>query len=159
MDTEAPTELRELLRQTYTMKREDLAMMEEAEQLRHYLGNLSADTRAMFYDLLQCLACNDALSHEEVDAWLENYKATYWVPTEKGDRPTNRKDVRSEVIRELVEWWVASGRPVTKTLAHQNVSGKGDSDVIRFLCREYLEVTDKELKNSMALTELKKLGY
>jgi hypothetical protein len=148
---EAPPKLREKLRQLYAIKRDDIALVDEAERLRHHLGSLSTETREMFYGLLHSIAGNDAITHYEVDAYLGQYKDTYWE--------TNRKDVRSWVIRELTEWWVGSGKAVTKTLAHQNPTGKGDSPVIRFLCREYKEVTGLELNASTALTELKKLGY
>lgn len=155
----APPELREKLRQLYAGTCEDIALVEEAERLRHYLGSLSTETRDMFYGLLQSIACNDAITHKEVDAYLGQYKDTYWEPKGEGYRTTSRKDVRSWVIRQLTEWWVASGNAVTKTLAHQNPTGKGDSPVIRFLCREYKEVTGLELNASTALTELRKLGY
>ena len=133
------------------MKRADLAIADEAERLRHHLAGLSGGMRDALYDLLGFLADNDLLTSEEVDAGLEQYKATYW--------DTKIKELRTDVVRQLVEWWVAQGNPVTKTLYHQNRTGRGDSPLIQFLCEEYEKVTGKRLSGSAARTELEKLGY
>ncbi|WP_065382970.1 hypothetical protein [Hyphomonas sp. ND6WE1B] len=146
-----PTDLRDRLIRTYAMKREDLAIADEAERLRHYLAGLSGGMREALFDLLGFLADNDALTPEEVDAGLEQYKATYW--------DTKAKELRTDIIRQLTEWWVAQGIPVTKTLHYQNRTGRGDSPLIQFLCEEYEKVTGLELKGVTARTELEKLGY
>lgn len=141
------------------MKRDDLAIADEAERLRHHLAGLSGGMREALFDLLGFLADNDALTPEEVDAGLEQYKATYWEPKGNSYRTTRDKDVRSEIIRELTKWWVAQGNLVTKTLHYQNPTGRGDSPAISFICEEYEKVTGLRLEGVTARTELEKLGY
>ena len=158
MASEIPAELLQRLRQTYAMKRGDIILVEEAEKLRKHLGDLSEEMKKAFYDLLNFLADNDALTSNEVEGGLEQYEATYWEAKGEGYRTTRDKDVRSEIIRELTAWWVAQGNPVTKTLHHQNPTGC-DSPVIRFICEEYKLVTGFGLEGVTARTELEKLGY
>ena len=153
-----PADLRENLRRAFGVKRDDIALVEEVERLRHHLGALSADMKKALFELLQDLADDDALTSEQLDMGLEQYEATYWEPKGEGYRTTRLKDVRSDLIRELTEWWVAQGRPVTKTLQNQNPTG-GDSPVIQFLCAEYKEITGRGITGAMARTELEKLGY
>ncbi len=134
-------------------------MLDEAERLRHFLRDLSDEMIAEFFDLVEFLVANQALTRVEIDAYLENFKATYFEKSAGGFRPTKPKDVRNDVIRALAKWWVETGNVVTKTLAAQNPTGKGDSPVIRFICEEYKSITGKDVSGRTVKTALENLGY
>ncbi len=126
----APNKIRAEVKRLRDLYSTDREISREMDNLRRYLARMSPEASAALYELLGFLGVNGALGPEEVDAGLEQYAAN----------GLNTKKELAHAMHPLVEWWKSQGLPVTKTLWHQNATGRGNSPLIDFLVREH-EVT------------------